>query len=158
MDAPASVARGDRPCKRRRDDSEANDSQVTNEQQTRDKTLCALYRIRAVPRGMKLSLIEEMKRILDENPRLASTTIEFLDLYLFLWESYVIDSAHKIRLEEEQQRLQAENAWLIHANNRLYQACTDRELVLWDRQEAFDSVQEAVVKVLKSLRVPWITR
>ena len=107
---------------------------------------------------MKLSLMEEIKRILDENPPLTSATMEFFDLYLFLWESYVIDSARKIRLEEEQRRLQAENGWLIHANNRLYQACADQELVLWDRQEAFDSVQDAVVRVLKSLRVPLITR
>lgn len=106
---------------------------------------------------MKLSLVEEMKRILDDNPPFASKTMEFLDLYLCLWESYVIDSARKIRLEEEQRQLQAEKAWLIHANNRLYQACADRELVLWDRQEAFDTVQDAVVKVLRSLRVPLMT-
>lgn len=70
----------------------------------------------------------------------------------------MIDSARKIRLEEEQRRLQAENDWLIQANDRLYHACTDRELVLWDRQDAFDSVQGAVVKVLEALRVPLNTR
>ncbi|KAI2787059.1 hypothetical protein POX_f07414 [Penicillium oxalicum] len=158
MDAPAKVALGSRPCKRRREDPEVDDSKLANERQTPKEKMSTLTRIKAAPRGMKLSLVEEMKPLLDENPPFASSTMEFLDLYLLLWESYVIDSARKIRLEEEQRRLQAENAWLIHANNRLFQACTDRELILWDRQEAFDSVQEAMVQVLEALRVPLISR
>ena len=68
---------------------------------------------------------------------------------------YVIESARKIRLEEEYRVLRDSNAWLAQRNSQLHQACTDRELILWDRLEAFNSLERGIIAVLQgSERAP----
>lgn len=96
------------------------------------------------------SLASELKLLLRKNFALASTAIELLDLYLCLWECYVIKSASKIRLEEERRLLRSSNDWLARENERIHEACTNQALLLWDRRQAFDSVQRGVFEILQS--------
>ena len=97
-----------------------------------------------------IPLVSEMKRILDENPSLASSAMELLDLYLCLWDCYIVKSTQKIRLEEEYRVLRDSNAWLAQGNSQLHQACADRELLLWNRLEAFNSLGRGIIAVLQS--------
>ena len=46
MDAPAKVALGSRPCKRRREDPEVDDSKLANERQTPKEKMSTLTRIK----------------------------------------------------------------------------------------------------------------
>lgn len=86
-----------------------------------------------------------------KNPALASTAIELVDLYLCLWECYVIKSAAKIRLEEERRLLRSSNDWLARENERLHEACTNQALLLWDRRQTLDSIQQGVFELLQSI-------
>jgi hypothetical protein len=95
------------------------------------------------------SLVSELKLLLRKNFALASTAIELLDLYLCLWECYVIKSASKIRLGEERRLLRSSNDWLARENERIHEACTNQALLLWDRRQAFDSVQRGVFEILQ---------
>ncbi|KAJ5559450.1 hypothetical protein N7513_001849 [Penicillium frequentans] len=96
------------------------------------------------------SLTEEMNQILQTSPSLASSAIELLDLYICLWECYVINSARKIRLEEEHRLLQDTNNWLLSENEQLRQVCNGHELLLWDRQQAFHALRQGVIGTLQS--------
>jgi hypothetical protein len=85
-----------------------------------------------------------------KNAYLARTAIELLDFYLCLWESYVTNSAAMIRLEEERRLLQSSNDWQARENGRLHEACTNQALLLWDRRQAFDSIQQGAFEILQS--------
>ncbi|CAG8662838.1 unnamed protein product, partial [Penicillium salamii] len=112
---------------------------------------------RTPPRGAKTfsidsacSLTCDLAEILQEKPSLASSAVELLDLYLCLWECYMIKSAGKIRLEEERRFLQSSNEWLVKENEKLHQCCNNQELLLWDRRQAFVSVHQGVLATLQN--------
>ncbi len=88
--------------------------------------------------------------MMHKNASLARTAIELLDLYLCSWECYVTKSAAVIRLEEERRLLQSSNDWLARENGRLHEACTNQALLLWDRRQALDSIQQGVFEILQS--------
>jgi hypothetical protein len=52
------------------------------------------------------SLTTEFEYVLRHHNALAAPIVDLLDLYLCLWKCYIVDSALKIRLEEEQRYLQ----------------------------------------------------
>ena len=62
----------------------------------------------------------------------------------------MIKSAGKIRLEEERRFLQSSNEWLMKENEKLHQCCTNQELLLWDRRQAFVSVHQGVLATLQN--------
>ncbi|KAK9846869.1 hypothetical protein MYU51_000101 [Penicillium brevicompactum] len=55
-----------------------------------------------VPVRTRGSLTAEFMKLLHYNDALAILSLKLLDLYFCLWEYYIIKSAEKIRLEEEQ--------------------------------------------------------
>ncbi|KAJ5460981.1 uncharacterized protein N7458_002533 [Penicillium daleae] len=100
--------------------------------------------------GATTSLTGELRLMVHKNASLARTAIELLDLYLCLWECYVTRSAAMIRLEEERRLLQSSNDWLARENGRLHEACTNQALLLWDRRQTLDSIQQGVFEILQS--------
>ena len=76
------------------------------------------------------SLTSELKLLLQKNFALTLTVIELLNLYLCLWEYYIIKSASKIRLEEERYLLRSSNDWLARKNKRIHEAYTNQALLL----------------------------
>lgn len=105
--------------------------------------------LQAIRRATHSSLTDEVKQVLHQLPPVTSSALELLDLYLLLWECYVTHSACKIRLEEEHRQLRDSNATLSKSNKLLHQACADRELLLWDRQQVFDLLQRGILNVLQ---------
>ncbi|KAJ5811821.1 hypothetical protein N7474_008122 [Penicillium riverlandense] len=80
----------------------------------------------------------------------AIPALNLLDLYLCLWECYVIKSAKKIRFEEEQRQLQDSNEWLICDNDLFPQCCNEQAQVLWDRRRAVHALHDDVATLLKA--------
>lgn len=80
--------------------------------------------------GAACSLTSDLTQILQKKPALASFAIDLLDLYLCLWECYMIKSAGKIRLEEEHRFLQGSNKWLVGENEKLQECYNNQELLL----------------------------
>lgn len=74
--------------------------------------------------------------------------LSMLDLYLCLWEFYVMDSAQKIRLEDEHRLLQDSNDWLLRQNEQLIHNCNCQALLLWDRQQAFRDMHEGLAAII----------
>lgn len=54
-----------------------------------------------------------------------------------------------IRLEEERRLLQSSNEWLARETGRLHEACTNQALLLWDRRQTLDSIQQGVFETLQ---------
>ena len=76
--------------------------------------------------------------------------LNLLDLYICLWDCYVLKSVQKIQLEEEQQQLRESNEWLEVESDLLIQRCNEQALVLWERKCALQGLHEGVVSVLKA--------
>jgi hypothetical protein len=71
-------------------------------------------------------------------------------LYFCLWECYVVKSAQKIRLEEEQRQLQASNDLLASDSDILLQLYNEQASVLWDRKQAVQALYNGVVSALEA--------
>lgn len=66
-----------------------------------------------------------------------------------------MDSAQKIRLEDEHRLLQDSNGWLLRQNEQLVQNCNCQALLLWDRQQAFRDMHEGLAAIIRgSVRSP----
>ena len=87
-------------------------------------------------------------KLLHYNDALATPALKLLDLYFCLWEYYVVKSAEKIRLEEEQRQLQESNEWLASNSDILLQLCDGQALILWDRKRAVRALCNGVVSAL----------
>jgi hypothetical protein len=70
-------------------------------------------------------------------------------LYFCLWECYVVKSAQKIRLEEEQRQLQASNEWLASDSDILLRLCNEQASVLWEHKNAVQALCNGVVSALE---------
>ncbi|KAJ5664181.1 hypothetical protein N7507_004912 [Penicillium longicatenatum] len=57
-------------------------------------------------------LTTQLMQILHIQADLAMPALRLLDFYFCLWDSYVVKSADKIHLDEEQQELHESNEWL----------------------------------------------
>jgi hypothetical protein len=65
-------------------------------------------------------------------------------------ECYIVESAERIRLEDEQRQLQASNEWLANDSDILLQLCNEQESVLWVRKRAVQALCNGVVSVLEA--------
>jgi hypothetical protein len=89
-------------------------------------------------------------KVVNLNDSLATPFLKLLDLYFCLWECYVVKSAQKIRLEEEQRQLQASNERLESDSDTLLQLCNVQASVLWDRKPAVQALCDGVVSALEA--------
>jgi hypothetical protein len=72
-------------------------------------------------------------KFLRYNDTIATPALKLLDLYLCMWDSYVVKSTRKLQLEEEQRQLQVSTKWLASDSDILMQICSEQALVLWYR-------------------------
>jgi hypothetical protein len=92
--------------------------------------------------------------LLRYNDALATPALKLLDLYFCLWECYIVKSAEKIRVEEEQRQLQESNEWLASDGDILLQLCDEQALILWDRKRAVQTLCNGVVSALQAIPKP----
>ncbi|CAG8023217.1 unnamed protein product, partial [Penicillium salamii] len=139
----------DRPVKRQRRVS--HDAEYENETQSRQQQSSGSAAIEAeVPVRTRGSLTAEFMKLLHYNDALATPSLKLLDLYFCLWECYVVKSAEKIRLEEEQRQLQESNEWLASDGDILLQLCDEQALILWDHKRAVQALCNGVVSSLQA--------
>jgi hypothetical protein len=93
-------------------------------------------------------------KLLHYNDALATPAVKLLDLYFCLWECYILKSAEKIRLEDEQRQLQGLNEWLASDSDILLQLCDEQGLMLWDRKQAVQTLCNGVVSALQAIPKP----
>ena len=105
-------------------------------------------------------LTTEFMQILRHDTSLAAPVLNMLELFLCMWECYVVKYAEKIRLEEEQRQLQQSNEWLASENELLLQRYNEQALVLWARGRAAHALHSGVISVLHASdrRAYWIDR
>lgn len=89
-------------------------------------------------------------KVVNLNDSLATPVLESLDLYFCLWQCYVVKSAEKIRLEEEQRQLQASNDLLASDSDILLQLCNEQASVLWERKRAVQALCSGIVSALEA--------
>ena len=89
-------------------------------------------------------------KLLHYNDTLATPALKLLDLYFSLWECYVIKSADKMRLEDEQRQLLESNEWLASDSDILLQLCDEQAMVLRDRKLAVQALCNGVVSALQA--------
>ncbi|KAJ5775845.1 uncharacterized protein N7511_000856 [Penicillium nucicola] len=139
--------------KRKRESSDQMDNPVgvqeCSEQAIDSSKRASPGETKTTPINAACSLTSHMTQILQHDTSfLSSSAVELLDLYLCLWDCYTIKSASKIRLEEERRFLQSSQEWLVAEKERLQQCCNHQVLLLWDRRQAFFSVQQGVLGTL----------
>jgi hypothetical protein len=76
--------------------------------------------------------------------------LKLLDLYISIWECYVVKCAEKMRLEDEQRQLQESNEWLSSDSNMLLQLYDEQALMLWDRKRAVQALCNGAVSALQA--------
>ncbi|CAG8074845.1 unnamed protein product [Penicillium salamii] len=149
MDQPTSPSPCDRPAKRQcrvsHDPEYENKVQSHSQQSSNPATMEV-----EVPVRTPGSLTAEFMKLLHYNDNLATPALQLLDLYFCLWECYVVKSAEKIRLEEEQRQLQESNEWLASNSDILLQLCDEQALILWDRKRAVRALCNGVVSALQA--------
>ncbi|CAG8097780.1 unnamed protein product [Penicillium nalgiovense] len=147
MDRPTSPFPNYRPAKRQRRVSQApeDESELENHpQQTSNGTTIESK----VPMRTRGTLTAEFMKVVNLNDSLATPALKLLDLYFCLWECYVVKSAQKIRLEEEQRQLQASNDLLASDSDILLQLCNEQASVLSERKRAVQALCNDVVSAL----------
>ncbi|KAI3286509.1 hypothetical protein DTO002I6_8180 [Penicillium roqueforti] len=147
MDHPTSPSPCDRPAKRQRPifhDAEDENKAQSHQQQSLDGATIEAE----VPVHIPGSLAAEFMKLI--NDALATPALKMLDLYFCLWECYVVKSAEKIRLEEEQRQLQESNEWLASDSDILLQLCDEQALILWNRKRAVQTLCNGVVSALQA--------
>ncbi|CAG8906992.1 unnamed protein product [Penicillium nalgiovense] len=105
---------------------------------------------RSIPVRTRGTLTAEVMKVVNLNDSLATPVLELLDLYFCLWQCYVVKSAEKIRLEEEQRQLQASNDLLASDSDILLQLCNEQASVLWERKRAVQALCNGVVSALEA--------
>ncbi|CAG7961236.1 unnamed protein product [Penicillium salamii] len=149
MDQPTSPSSCDRSAKKQcRASQEPKDKNKlqSHPQQSSDAATIETE----VPVRTPGSLAAEFMKLLHYNDALATPALKLLDLYFCMWECYVVKSAEKIRLEEEQRQLQESNEWLASNNDILLQLCDEQALILWDRKRAVRALCNGVVSALQA--------
>ncbi|KAI1828822.1 hypothetical protein DTO027I6_10248 [Penicillium roqueforti] len=149
MDHPTSPSPIDRPAKRQCRVSQAPEDGPrlqTHPQQTSNSTTIEPK----IPVRTRGTLTAEFMKVINLNDSLATPALKLLDLYFCLWECYVVKSAQKIRLEEEQRQLQASNELLASDSNILLQLCNEQASVLWERKRAVQALCNDVVSALEA--------
>ncbi|CAG8882968.1 unnamed protein product [Penicillium nalgiovense] len=96
------------------------------------------------------TLTAEFIKVVNLNDSLTTPVLKLLDLYFCLWDCYVVKSAQKIRLEEEQRQLQASNELLASDRDILLQLCNEQASVLWERKRAVQTLCNGVVSALEA--------
>jgi hypothetical protein len=96
------------------------------------------------------TLTAEFTKVVHLNDSLATPVPKLLNFYFCLWECYVVKSAQKIRLEEEQRQLQASNERLESDSDILLQLCNVQASILWDRKRAVQALCNGVVSALEA--------
>ncbi|OGE48388.1 hypothetical protein PENARI_c029G08339, partial [Penicillium arizonense] len=137
MDNPTSRSPIDRPAKRqRRMSQDGEDESLENHPQESSNGTIIESKFPVTPGA----LTAEFMKILQYNDTLATPALKLVDLYFCLWECYVVKSAEKMRLEDEQRQLQELNEWLASDSDILLQLCEEQKLVLWDRKRAVQAL------------------
>lgn len=166
MDRPPSPFPAGRPAKRQRrlSDQPDNDVYVQGYQPQADRTVID-PEVRIFPTSRPLGnetnksqtpvspaglLTTQLIRILRDNVDLAMPALQLLDLYFCLWDCYIVKSAEKIYLDEEQQQIQESNEWLEAENDILMQRCNVQTLMLWGRERVLHDLHAGVAAVLKA--------
>ncbi|CAG8081807.1 unnamed protein product [Penicillium salamii] len=149
MDHPTSPSPCDQPAKRQRrifHDAEDENKAQSHQQQSLDGATIEAE----VPVHTPGSLAAEFIKLLNYNETLATPALKLLDLYFCLWEFYVVKSAEKMRLEDEQRQFQESNEWLASHGDMLLQLCDEQALILWDEKRAAQALCNGVVSTLQA--------
>ncbi|CAG8897920.1 unnamed protein product [Penicillium nalgiovense] len=149
MDYPTSPSPIDRPAKRQCRVSQAPEDEPKLENQPQQVTNGTTIEPK-IPVRTRGTLTAEFMKVLNLNDSLATPVLKLLDLYFCLWQCYVVKSAQKIRLEEEQRQLQASNDLLASDSDILLQLCNVQASVLWERKRAVQALCNGVVSALEA--------
>ncbi|KAJ5771462.1 uncharacterized protein N7511_003513 [Penicillium nucicola] len=140
MDHPTSPSPIGRAAKRQCRESQGAEDEPNLEHHPQESSNCTIIEPKiAVASG---ALTTEFTKIQQDH--------DTLNLYFCLWECYVVKSAEKLRLEDEQRQLREFNEWLTSDRDVLLELCEEQALVLWDRKRAVQALCNGVVSALQA--------
>lgn len=95
------------------------------------------------------ALIEELKRLDQEDKQLASQAALLIGLYRRLWEAYSTKHVTNQRLEKTNQQLRTANSQLGQERDLLERRHANQEALLSYFGQAFDKVRDGIAGVLR---------
>ncbi|KAJ5569051.1 hypothetical protein N7450_011537 [Penicillium hetheringtonii] len=141
-----------RPAKRQRGLSE----DVSDESDARESAIPSSSTIARLKISVSANLpTTQLRKILRCNADLAAPALNFVDLYLCLWEMYVLESAVNIRLEDERRQMSESNEWLEDELDTLRQSCNRQAMELEDRTRALEAFHGRVISALQIIDPPY---
>ncbi|OQE11988.1 hypothetical protein PENFLA_c066G00013 [Penicillium flavigenum] len=149
MGHPTSPSPIDRPAKRQCRVSQAPEDEPNLESHPQQPSNGTAIEPKILVRT-RGTLTAEFMKVVNLSDSLATPVLKLLNLYLCLWEYYVIKSAQKIRLEEEQRQLQASNDLLASDSDILLQLCNVQASILCDRKRAVQALCNGIVSALEA--------
>lgn len=141
----ASSSPADRPAKRQRRLSEDTCDELNAEDISPASCSTAASNL----------LTTQLKQILRRNGDLALPALRLLDLYLCLWETYVMKSAESIRLEDERRQICELNELLEEETDSLLQCCNREAMELEVRKRTVKAFHGDVMSVLQNIDHPY---
>jgi hypothetical protein len=97
----------------------------------------------------------QLDQILRRKSDLALPALRLLDLYLCLWESYVVKSAESIRLEDERRQICELNELLEEETDSLLQCCNRQGVELESRKRTVKAFHVNVISALETIDLPY---
>ncbi|KAJ5240469.1 uncharacterized protein N7469_002060 [Penicillium citrinum] len=141
-----------RPTKRQRRVSE----DVSNDSDARESITASSSTITRLKISASANLpTTQLQQILRCNADLAAPALKLLDLYLCLWETYVLKSAENIRLEDERRQMSESNERLEYEIDTLLQCCNRQSLELEGRKQAMKAFHGSVISALQIIDPPY---
>ncbi|KAJ5288022.1 hypothetical protein N7478_003708 [Penicillium angulare] len=96
------------------------------------------------------ALTVQIRQLLELDGPLAAQGLSLLDLYLAMWECYIVKSAQDVRLADENSKLQSSHDWLVYERGLLTQQLREMELDLEDRRKKATHLQHTLLQFTRS--------
>jgi hypothetical protein len=86
---------------------------------------------------------------MEKRPTLIPQAMRLVDVYQRLWEAYMKEYTRAKGAEKEFRILVGSKGWLEKSNESLHRICTDREAILCDSRQAFQSVRRGILNIFQ---------
>ncbi|KAJ5292065.1 hypothetical protein N7478_001316 [Penicillium angulare] len=96
------------------------------------------------------ALTVQIRQLLELDGSIAAHGLSLLDLYLAMWECYIVKSAQDVHLADENSKLQISHEWLIYERDLLKQQLREMELNLEDRRKKATHLQHTLLQFTRS--------
>ncbi|KAE8155609.1 hypothetical protein BDV40DRAFT_306837 [Aspergillus tamarii] len=92
-------------------------------------------------------LVQELQRLNEEDPQLASQAARLVGLYQLLWDSYILQRVSSQKLRHENDRLRESNAQLQQERDNMTRRYREQDARLQEFRQALGKFEESITRI-----------